>query len=106
LIAAWCSTRLWQALDCDYAAANAEFPKGNLLGRPTSVITTAGVTQVHPKAFTIAVRLRPIGRDRETLLNHLCEVRLEDPQTGDVAPLSDDIRDELIALAHAAEHFN
>lgn len=85
---------------------NAELPKGSLLGRPTSVITTAGVTQVHPKAFTIAVRLRPLGGDRETPLNHVCEVRVEDPRTGEVSSLSDDIRDELIALAHAAEHFN
>jgi hypothetical protein len=70
------------------------------------VITTVGVTEVHPKALTIAVRLRPVGSDRETPLNHTCEVRLEDPKTGEVALLTDDIRDELIALAHAAEHFN
>jgi hypothetical protein len=70
------------------------------------VITTAGVTEIHPKAFMIAVRLRPVGGDRETPLNQTCGVRLEDPRTGDVPLLADDIRDELIALAHAAEHFN
>jgi hypothetical protein len=33
-------------------------------------------------------------------------VRLEDPITGDAQPLGDEIRDELIALAHAARHYN
>jgi hypothetical protein len=79
---------------------------GALLGQPTSVITTAGATEVHPEAFTIAVRLRPHGGDREIPLNHTCTVQLEDPETGEVRPLPNDIRDELIALAHAAEHFN
>jgi hypothetical protein len=83
-----------------------ELPTKRLLGRPTSVITTAGVTEVHPRAFTIAVRLRPVGGDQETPLNHTCGVRLEDPSAGEVLLLTDDIRDELIALAHAAEHFN
>ena len=85
---------------------NTELPSRRLLGWPTSVITTAGVTEIHPKAFMIAVRLRPVGGDRETPLNQTCGVRLEDPGTGDVPLLTDDIRDELIALAHAAEHFN
>jgi hypothetical protein len=83
-----------------------ELPSRRLLGRPASVITSAGATEVHPKAFMIAVRLRPVGGDPETPLNPTCEVRLEDPGTGEVALLTDDIRDELIALAHAAEHFN
>ena len=85
---------------------NTEPPSRRLLGRPTSVITTAGVTEVHPKAFSVAVRLRPVGGDREIPLNRTCGVRLEDPRTGEVPLLTDGIRDELIALAHAAEHFN
>jgi hypothetical protein len=85
---------------------NTELQGRRLLGRPASVITTAGVTEVHPNAFTIAVRLRPVGGDRETPLNQTWGVRLEDPRTGEVQLLTDDIRDELIALAHAAEHFN
>jgi hypothetical protein len=85
---------------------SAEPPKGTLLGRPAIVITSAGATEIHPTAFTISVRLRPVEGDRETPLNHACEVWLEGPQTGEAVLLGDDIRDELIALAHGAGHFN
>jgi hypothetical protein len=81
-------------------------PKGDRLGRPTSVVTSAGATEVHPEAFTISVRLRPFGGDRERPVNDVCTIQLEDPATGEIQPLTNEIRDELIALAHAARHFN
>jgi hypothetical protein len=81
-------------------------PRGDLLGRPTSVVISAGATEFLPETFTISVRLRPVGGDREIPLNIACAVQLEDPATGEIRPLTNDIRDELIALAHGAEHFN
>jgi hypothetical protein len=33
-------------------------------------------------------------------------VSLEDPATGEAREIGDDIRDELIALEHAAAHYN
>lgn len=83
-----------------------KLPRGALLGRPAEVVATAGATEILPDRFTVAVRVRPIGGDRETPFNAACSVHLEDPATQEVRPVTDDVRDELIALAHAASHFN
>jgi acyl-CoA thioesterase FadM len=76
------------------------------LGTPTGVVTTASVTEVRPASFTIAVRLRPGGGDRETPVNVRATVWLEHTATGEAQELGDDIRDELIALEHSARHYN
>lgn len=74
--------------------------------RPEQVIVTASAKEIHPTSFTIAVRLRPIGGDTDRPLNVTCSVHLEDVATGTALELGRDIRDELIALEHAAQHYN
>jgi acyl-CoA thioesterase FadM len=81
-------------------------PPGALLGRPTDVVVTASASEVRPNSFTISVRLRPGGGERDQPMNATCVIRLEDSSTGDARELGDEIRDELIALEHAAEHYN
>ena len=81
-------------------------PRGALLGRPTDVVVTASASEVRPSSFTISVRLRPGGGDRELPVNATCVIRLEDEVTGEVRELGDEIRDELIALEHSARQFN
>lgn len=81
-------------------------PRGTLLGRPTDVVVTASASEVRPSSFTISVRLRPGGGDRDLPVNAACVVRLEDPATGEARELGKGIRGELIALEHSATHFN
>jgi len=81
-------------------------PAGTLFGTPASVVVTASATEVRPKSFTIAVRIRPCGGDRDIAANANCVVHLEDRATGEARELGKDIRDELIALEHSARHFN
>jgi acyl-CoA thioesterase FadM len=81
-------------------------PKGALLGRPTGVAVTASASEVRPSSFTISVRVRPGGGDRELPVNATCVVLLEDEVTGEVQELGKAIRDELIALEHSAQQFN
>jgi acyl-CoA thioesterase FadM len=85
---------------------SATLPPGASLGRPATVLVTAGVREVWPSAFAIAVRLRPLDGDRDTAVNATCVMRLVDPAAGEPRELGDEVRDELIALEHAAEHFN
>jgi acyl-CoA thioesterase FadM len=81
-------------------------PPGASLGRPQTVVVSAGVTEIDPGSFTIAVRLRPIGGDRDTAVNASCLIRLQDPTTGTPHEITDEIRDEMISLEHAARHYN
>jgi hypothetical protein len=81
-------------------------PAGARLGRPSAVAVSAGAREVRPNSFTIAVRLRAAGGATDVAVNVACVVSLEDPATGEARELGDDIRDELIALEHAAEHYN
>jgi acyl-CoA thioesterase FadM len=81
-------------------------PSGALLGRPTDVAVTASASEVRPASFTISVRMRPGGGDRDLPVNATCVIRLEDEATGEVRELGTEIRDELIALEHSATHFN
>ena len=79
-------------------------PAPERFGQPTAVIVGAGATEIRPTSFTVAFRLRPTDGNGDDAINAACEVSLEDPATGDACELGDDIRDELIALAHAASH--
>ncbi len=81
-------------------------PPGGSLGRPAAVVVTAGVRELRPSSFVIAVRLRPGGGDRDVAVNAACVMRLEDLTTGEVREIADEVRDEFIALEHAAAHFN
>jgi hypothetical protein len=79
-------------------------PAPERFGQPTAVIVGAGATEIRPTSFTISFRLRPTDGDGDDSINAACEVSLEDPETGEALELGDDIRDELIALEHAASH--
>jgi acyl-CoA thioesterase FadM len=81
-------------------------PPGASLGRPSSVVVSAGATEIRPDSFSIAVRLRPAGGDHEEARDATCLVRLHDPAGGDPHPITDALRDELIALEQAARHYN
>jgi acyl-CoA thioesterase FadM len=81
-------------------------PRGALLGRPATVVVTATASEVRPASFTVSVRLRPLGGDREMPVNASCVMRLEDGETGQARELGTAIRDELIALERSATHYN
>jgi hypothetical protein len=84
----------------------AGMPRGAMLGRPETGVVTATASEVRPASFTISVRLRPIGGDRELPVNAACVMRLEEETTGEVRELGTAVRDELIALEHSARHYN
>lgn len=81
-------------------------PRGALLGRPADVYITASVKEFRPASFTVGVRMRPGGGDVETPVNAAWVVTLVDERTGELVELGDDVRDELIALEHAAAYMN
>jgi acyl-CoA thioesterase FadM len=80
-------------------------PPGEHLARPAAVNVSASAREVRPRSFTIAVRLRTGGED-DVAVNASCVVTIEDPETGTTHDLGPGVRDELIALEHAAAHFN
>lgn len=86
---------------------SASLPPGASLGRrPAAVAVSAGVREVWPSSFAIAVRLRPLDGDRDTPVNATCVMALVDPAGGEPRELGDEVRDELVTLEQAAEHFN
>jgi hypothetical protein len=80
-------------------------PPGALLGRPAGVFVTATATEVRPAEFTISVRLRPGGGEREAPVNASDVIRLARAD-GRAHELGTEVRDELIALEHSATHYN
>jgi hypothetical protein len=78
---------------------------GALLPAPR-IVVTASATEVLPRAFVLATRLRTLGGDDDQVVNATHEVRLVDPASGEATELGRDIRDELIAHEHEARHFN
>ncbi len=70
------------------------------------VVISATATEVFPDSFVVALRIRALGTDTDTPVNLACTVRLVDPATGEARPIDDAVRAELIALEHAARHFN
>ncbi len=78
-------------------------PPAGMLGEPDSVIVSASAAEVHLGSFTLSVRVRSAP---DTALNAKCVVTLADSATGGPMPVTNDIRDQLIALEHAAEYFN
>jgi hypothetical protein len=98
--------RLLERSALELEVQTSRLPPGASLGRPAAVVLTAGVREVWPDSFAIAERLRPVGGDREVAVNATCVMRLVDPASGEPRELGDEVRDELIALEHAAEHFN
>jgi acyl-CoA thioesterase FadM len=98
--------RVRQASGLELQDRVAPLPPGAALGRPAAVVVTAGVREVWPSSFALAVRLRPVDGDRDGAVDVTCIVRLVDPTTGEPRELGAEVRDELIALEHAAEHYN
>lgn len=82
-----------------------DLPAGSGLGSPERVVVTARATEFRPSSFVVAVRLRPLGGERD-IMDVWCEVRLEDPVTGEPRELDSAVRDELISIEHAAGHYN
>ena len=80
-------------------------PDRERLGRPSAVVVSAGATELFPDSITLAFRLRPADGGGD-VVNASCVVSLEDPATGEAVDLGTDVRDELIALEHAARHTN
>jgi hypothetical protein len=76
------------------------------LNGATSVAVSATATEVFPRAFVISVRIRPVGGECTDPVDLTCEIRLEDPATGAAQDIGSEVRDELIALEHAARYFN
>lgn len=70
------------------------------LGRPALVAVSARATEVGPDSFTLSVRVRPIGGDEARPLDLTFTV---EPEAGRV---TDEVRDGLIAIEHAARHVN
>jgi acyl-CoA thioesterase FadM len=81
-----------------------DLPTGDQMGRPTTVVVSAGATELFPTSFTMAFRIRSDGTSAGIVINTTCAVSLEDPSTGESAELGAAIRDELIALEHGARH--
>jgi hypothetical protein len=70
----------------------------------TSDLDSDGVVRAESVVLHDRVPLRPTDGDGDDAINAACEVSLEEPETGEAPELGDDIRDELIALEHAASH--
>jgi acyl-CoA thioesterase FadM len=81
-------------------------PLGTALGRPTTVIVTASVTEVRPRSFVISVRIRPTGGNSRDTIDAASVIRLVDPASGQVHHIGEDVRDDLVALERSAEHYN
>ena len=81
-------------------------PRSGLLGRPAEVLVTASATEVRPTEFMVSVRVRPYGGDEDLPINIVWRVSIEDSETGEPIELGNAVRDELIALEHAAEYMS
>jgi hypothetical protein len=96
------ATRAAAALDLVVTPA---IVAGPLPPAPRAVIT-ASATEILPRAFVLATRLRTLGGDDDQVVNATHEVRLVDPASGEAQEISREVRDELIAHEHGARHFN
>lgn len=102
-------SRILTARAADGAVALRRAPvkaSGAPLARAPRVLVTASATEVLAASFVVAVRLRTLGGNEDQVRDFRCEVALTDPATGRPAELEPAIRDELIALEHAARHYS
>jgi acyl-CoA thioesterase FadM len=70
-------------------------------GSPDDVAVSATVAEVKPAAITLSSRIRTADR----VADARSTIRLLDGG-GNAIELGNEVRDELIALEHAAEHYN
>jgi len=66
----------------------------------TDVTVSAAVTEIYPDSFVMATRIRPASGDDGAAVAADVWLRLSSGQ------VTTELRDELIALAHAASHFH
>jgi hypothetical protein len=78
-------------------------PRSSLLGRPAEVLVTASATEVRPAEFFVSLRVTPFRGDEDLPINVVWRVSIED-ERGESLELGTDVRDELIAIEHAAEY--
>jgi len=78
-------------------------PTDRLASAEPESVASASVCEVHPDSFTLSVRIRSA---HDVAVNARCVVTLTDSATGERVEVTNDIRDQLIALEHAAQHFN
>ena len=91
---------------CVVRSETRSLPSGAEFGAPASVNVSAGATEIWPTEFAIEVRLRSYGSADDVARSASCTVTIVDPANGEARELGDAVRDELIALAHTAQHFN
>ena len=72
---------------------------------PDIVAVSASASEFAPTSIVISVRMRGV-RAEDRALDIRCAIRCLDRATGEPHEFEDDVRDELIALEHAASHFN
>jgi len=90
------------AADARHAAHRELQLPGSLRSDAASVVVSARATEVWPAACKLSVRVRASS---DEVVDAACIVSLRD-DTGAAVELGNDVRDELIALEHVAEHFN
>lgn len=76
---------------------------GGVTSDAGDVVVTARATELWPSACRLSVRVRASDA---AVLDGSCIVSVRDGASGAAVELGDDVRDELIALEHAAQHFN
>jgi hypothetical protein len=79
---------------------------GALPGRPAQVVVSATATEFFPTSFTLSLRIRSVAGTDDRSISASCEVRCIAPGSGTAVALENDVRDEIIALEHAARHYN
>jgi hypothetical protein len=92
--------------DLEIQCSPVALPAGALSGRPTSVAISVGVSEFFPTSFTMTIRIRPFGGEDDRVVNLARDVTIANVATGDAQPLRREVRDELIAHAHAARYTN
>jgi hypothetical protein len=101
---AQCHELTRQAADYTIVRRMSRQPRAGLLGHhPTHALVTASATEIRPAEFVVSVRVTPFGGDEELPINVTCRVSVEDVM-GEPQPLSQAVRDEIVALEQAAEY--
>jgi hypothetical protein len=77
------------------------WPESIRLLEPSAVVVSVRATEFVPDSFRLAVRVR----SPDVVVDIDCLCTLED-ESGHARELGDDVRDELIAFEHAAQHVN
>lgn len=74
------------------------------IGRASKVAVSAGVAEVLPESFTLNLRVRPVDADDVAVTVRTPIQIVSD--SGEVVPISTELRDAMIELEHDARHYN